>query len=234
VAEAERLVSEADKRGLILHVDHTLAYSGAVRKLKELYEAKVLGDLYYYDSTRLNLGLFQEDVDVLWDLAVHDLAVLFHLLPVRPLAVSAQGVAHFAGRPVNTAFLTLFYPRNFIAHINVSWLSPVKVRRFILAGSAKMAVYDDMEPAEKLRLYDKGIDCPVEGGPGLSLGYRTGEILSPEYSSQEPLALEVEHFLHALAQKIPTITDGRIGLSTIRVLESATRSLALSGAPQEW
>ena len=230
VAEAESLVLEADKRGLLLHVDHTLAYSGAVRKLKRLYEAGVLGELYYYDSARLNLGLFQSDVDVLWDLAVHDLAVLFHLLPVRPQAVSAQGAAHFAGRTVNTAFLTLFYPRDFIAHINVSWLSPLKVRRFILAGSAQMAVYDDMEPAEKLRLFDKGVDCPA---PGLALVYRTGETRSPEYSSREPLALEVEHFLHCLANKIPTITDGRIGLSTVRVLEAASRSLGLSGALQE-
>jgi predicted dehydrogenase len=232
-AEAERLVSEADKRGLLLHVDHTLAYSGAVRKLKELDEAKALGDLFYYDSTRANLGLFQPDVDVLWDLAVHDLAVLFYLLPTRPLAVSAHGAAHFAGRPPNTAFMTLYYPRNFIAHINVSWLSPVKVRRLILAGSAKMAVYDDMDPLEKLRIYDKGVDCPAQGARAGQLDYRTGGMWSPECSSREALALGVEHFLHSLAHNVPTLTDGGIGLETVRVLEAATRSLAAKGALEE-
>ena len=233
--EAERLVSEADKRGLLLHVDHTFAYTGAVRKLKELYEAKTLGDLYYYDSTRINLGLFQYDVDVIWDLAVHDLAILYYLLPFRPTAVSAHGIAHFADRQPNTAFLTLYYPRNFIAHINASWLSPVKVRKLMLAGSAKMAVYDDMEPTEKVRIYDKGIDIPAKGEQtySLHLDYRAGDMWCPKCSSHEALALEVEHFLHSIAHKTPTETDGKIGLETVRVLEAATRSLASNGALQE-
>ena len=235
IEEAERLVSEADNRGLLLHVDHTFAYTGAVRKLKELYDAKTLGDLYYYDSTRINLGLFQYDVDVLWDLAVHDLAILYYLLPLRPVAVSAHGIAHFTGRQPNTAFLTLYYPHNFIAHINASWLSPVKVRRLILAGSAKMAVYDDMEPTEKVRIYDKGIECPARGEQTYSvqLDYRTGDMWSPKCSSHEALALEVEHFLHSVAHNVPTVTDGRIGLETVRVLEAATKSLILRGALQE-
>ena len=233
--EAQRLVAEAEKRGLLLHVDHTFAYTGAVRKLKELYDAGTLGDLYYYDSTRINLGLFQYDVDVLWDLAVHDLAILYYLLPFRPVAVSAHGIAHFAGRHPNTAFLTLYYPQNFIAHINASWLSPVKVRKLILAGSAKMAVYDDMEPAEKVRIYDKGVESPPKGEETytLHLDYRTGDMWSPKCSSHEALTLEVEHFLHCLAQNVPTKTDGRIGLETVRVLEAATRSLNSKGALQK-
>jgi predicted dehydrogenase len=235
VREAELLVAEADKRGLLLHVDHTFAYTGAVRKLKELYDAKTLGDLYYYDSTRINLGLFQYDVDVLWDLAVHDLAILYYLLPFRPVAVSAHGIAHFTGRHSNTAFLTLYYPQNFIAHINASWLSPVKVRKLILAGSAKMAVYDDIEPTEKLRIYDAGIDYPTKGEQtyAVQLDYRTGDMWAPKCSSREALTLEVEHFLHSVAHNVPTVTDGRIGLETVRVLETATKSLALRGALQE-
>ena len=235
VEEAKCLVSEAEKRGLLLHVDHTFAYTGAVRKLKELFDAKTLGDLYYYDSTRINLGLFQYDVDVLWDLAVHDLAILYYLLPHRPVAVSAQGIAHFEGRQPNTAFVTLYYPENFIAHINASWLSPVKIRKLILAGSAKMAVYDDMEPTEKVRVYDAGIDCPAMGEQTYSLqvDYRTGDMWSPKCSAREALALEVEHFLHSVVHNVPTVTDGRIGLETVRVLEAASSSLSLRGALQE-
>jgi predicted dehydrogenase len=233
--EARRLVEEAENRGLQLHVDHTFAYTGAVRKLKELYEAKALGDLYYYDSTRISLGLFQYDVDVLWDLAVHDLAILFYLLPCRPISVSAHGIAHFPGRHHNTAFLTLYYPQNFIAHINASWLSPVKVRNLILAGSAKMAVYNDMEPTEKLRIYDAGIDLPTKGEQtySLQLDYRTGDMWAPKCSSREALALEVEQFLYSITNKIPTVTDGKVGLETVRVLEAATRSMNLKGAIQE-
>ena len=234
--EAQQLVYEAETRGLLLHVDHTFAYTGAVRKLKELYDSGILGDMYYYDSTRINLGLFQYDVDVLWDLAVHDLSILYYLMPsVRPLAVSAHGIAHFEGRHPNTAFLTIYYPNNFIAHINASWLSPVKVRKLILAGSAKMAVYDDMEPTEKIRIYDTGIDCPAKGEDTYSLqvDYRTGDMWSPKCSSREALALEVDHFLDSLTHNTPTVTDGRIGLETVRVLEAATRSIKSKGAIQE-
>jgi predicted dehydrogenase len=233
--EAERLVEEADKRGLQLHVDHTFAYTGPVRKLKELYDAKTIGDLYYYDSTRISLGLFQYDVDVLWDLAVHDLAILYYLLPFRPIYVSAHGIAHFPGRRHNTAFLTLYYPQNFIAHINASWLSPVKVRNLILAGSAKMAVYNDMEPTEKLRIYDTGIDLPAKGEETyfLQLDYRTGDMWAPKCSSREALALEVEQFLFSITHNVPTVTDGKVGLETVRVLEAATRSMNLKGAMQE-
>jgi len=235
VMEAEKLVDEAEKQKLQLHVDHTFTYTGAVRKLKELYEANTFGDLYYYDSTRINLGLFQYDVDVLWDLAVHDLAILYYLLPFQPIAVSAHGIAHFTGRHPNTAFLTIYYPQNFIAHINASWLSPVKVRKLILAGSAKMAVYDDIEPTEKVRIYDKGIVCPVKGEQTYSvqLDYRMGDMWSPKCSTREALALEVEHFLHSISQETHTETDGRAGLETIRVLEAASKSLASRGDLQE-
>lgn len=233
--DALKLVEEADSRKLLLHVDHTFAYTGAVRKLKELYDNGSLGDLYYYDSTRINLGLFQYDVDVLWDLAVHDLSILYFLLPFRPVAVSAHGMSHFPGRLPNTAFLTIYYPNNFIAHINASWLSPVKVRKLILAGSQKMAVYDDMDPMEKVRIYDKGIAVPAKGEQTylLQVDYRSGDMWSPKCPTKEALSLEVEQFLEAISTGNETETNGRIGLETVRVLEAATRSLARQGAIQE-
>src|SRR5262249_3163689 len=155
--EAATLVQEAEKRGRVLMVDHTFVYTGAVRKIHDLIAGGALGDLYYYDSVRVNLGLFQHDVDVMWDLAVHDLSIMHYRLPERPVAVRGTVISHFPGQPANMAYLTLFFSGSLIAHVHVNWLSPVKVRRTLIGGSRNMIVYDDLEPSEKIKIYDRGI-----------------------------------------------------------------------------
>ena len=155
--EALRLIDEADRRNLVLMVDHTFVYTSAVRKIRELIDKGSLGDIYYYDSTRVNLGLFQQDVDVIWDLAVHDLSIMEHILPESPVEVSATGIGHVRGAAENIAYVTAFYESSLIAHLNVNWLSPVKIRRTLIGGSKRMIVYDDIETSEKVRVYDKGV-----------------------------------------------------------------------------
>src|SRR6266850_1503102 len=164
--QAIRLVDEAERRKLILSVDHTFVYTGAVRKIRELVTNESLGDIYYYDSVRVNLGLFQHDVNVIWDLAVHDLAIMDHVLPAQPCAVSATGMSHLDGEHENIAYLTLFFQTNLIAHLHVNWLAPVKVRRTLIGGSRKMIVYDDLEPSEKIKVYDKGVTLNGASGNG--------------------------------------------------------------------
>lgn len=233
--EAERLLAEADKQGKLIHVDHTFVYTGAVRKLKELIDTDALGKLYYYDSIRVNLGLFTNDVDVLWDLAVHDISILSYLVAARPVAVSAQGIAHFDGRRANTAFMTLFYPDNFVAHINANWLSPIKIRQTLLAGEKKMAVYNDLDPVEKVKIFDSGVQ--VSKSPteihNTKIDYRVGDIWVPKLSIKEALSLEVEHFIDCLQNNKNSETDGLAGLDTVRILEATSKSLAANGAPQD-
>jgi predicted dehydrogenase len=168
--QAMRLIEEAQRRNLVLMVDHTFVYTGAVRKMRELVANNGLGNIYYYDSVRVNLGLFQHDVNVIWDLAVHDLSIMDYVLQTRPYAVSATGISHIAGEPENIAYLTLFFDGNLIAHINVNWLAPVKVRRTLIGGNQKMIVFDDLEPSEKLKVYDKGIT--INGDLENRLSYR--------------------------------------------------------------
>src|ERR1700674_315607 len=180
--QALRLVDESERRRLVMAVDHTFVYTGAVRKMLELVDGGGIGDVYYYDSVRVNLGLFQHDVSVIWDLAVHDLAIMDYVLPSLPVAVSATGVSHVAGEPENIAYLNLFFENNLIAHINVNWLAPVKIRRTLVGGSRKMIVYDDLEPSEKVKVYDKGITLngnPQKNGEKvyqMLVGYRTGDM----------------------------------------------------------
>ena len=152
--KCSRMIDEAAKRNLVLMVDHTFAYTGAVRKIRELIAGKQLGEIYYYDSVRVNLGLFQHDVSVVWDLAVHDLSIMEFLFPEKPIAVSATGISHIEGQPVNIAYLTLFFDNDLIAHIHVNWMAPVKVRQTLIGGSEKMIVYNDLEPTEKIKIYD--------------------------------------------------------------------------------
>jgi predicted dehydrogenase len=229
--DALRLIEEADKRRLTLMVDHTFVYTGAVRKIKELMTEGRLGDAYYYDSTRINLGLFQHDVDVIWDLAVHDLAIMDFLLPLRPCAVAATGISHVEGRSENTAYLTLFFPGSLIAHINVNWLSPVKVRRTLIGGSKQMIVYDDMEASEKIKVYDKGIT--VKNGPEsvykMMVKYRAGDMYSPALDVTEALTIEAQHFAECLQNGTPALTDGQCGLRVVRMLEAATESMRNRG-----
>jgi predicted dehydrogenase len=226
-----RLIEEADRRGLQLFVDHTFVYTGSVRKLRELVQTGELGQLYYYDSTRVNLGLFQHDVDVIWDLAVHDLAIMDYVLPMSPVAVSTTGICHVPGGTENIAYLTMFFQEKVIAHINVNWLSPVKVRRTMIGGSRKMVVYDDVEVAEKLKVYDKGIT--VKNSPEalykMRVAYRTGDMWAPQLDTTEALALEARQIVRSIETGVCLATDGRTGLRVVQLLEAATESMRRRG-----
>lgn len=232
--EAARMVEEAARRRLVLAVDHTFVHTGAVRKMRELVESG-LGDMYYYDSVRVNLGLFQHDVSVIWDLAVHDLSILDHVVQERPVAVSATGMSHVLGEPENIAYLTLFFESKLIAHIHVNWLAPVKVRRTLIGGSNKMIVYDDLEPSEKIKVYDKGITLnPNSQTYGekvhqMMVGYRSGDMWAPKLDMTEALKRELDQFVDCIEQNSRPITDGQAGLRVVRILESASRSLAQRG-----
>jgi predicted dehydrogenase len=233
--EALRLIDEAERRRLVLMVDHTFVYTEAVRKIREMVAGGDLGQLYYYDSVRVNLGLFQRDVSVLWDLAVHDLSIMDHVLAANATAVSATGASHVSGAPENTAYLTVFFESTCLAHVHVSWLAPVKVRRTLIGGSKKMIVYDDLEPSEKIKIYDKGIE--LEGNSekvyqGL-IGYRTGDMYAPHLKVSEALQLEARHFVDCIERGAKPVTDGQAGLRVIQILEAATQSLADRGRPVE-
>jgi len=229
--QAMRLIDEAARRKLTLLVDHTFVYTGAVRKIKEMVSCGRLGDIYYYDSTRINLGLFQRDVDVIWDLAVHDLAIMDFILPSSPCAVTATGITHVSGGPENLAYITMFFEENLIAHLNVNWLSPVKVRRTLIGGSKQMIVYDDMEPSEKVKIYDKGIT--VNGTPDslykALIGYRSGDMFAPQVDVSEALKVEIQHFADCIRTGAEPITGGQAGLRVVRVLESASLSMRQRG-----
>lgn len=231
--EAQQLIDEAEKRGLVLHVDHTFIYTGAVRKMRSLVQDGELGDIYYYDSVRVNLGLFQPDVDVIWDLAVHDLSIMDYVFSEKPVAVSASGMNHVGGKPANIAFLTIFFETNMIAHLHVNWLAPVKVRRTLIGGSRKMIVYDDLEPSEKLKVYDKGItmDAGRESAYQMRIGYRTGDMWAPKIELTEALQLEADHFVRCIEQGEPSESDGRVGQRVVQILEAASHSLTERGRP---
>lgn len=228
--QARELIALAKERDLILMVDHTFLYTGAVRKIRELIDEGELGDLYYFDTERINLGLLQKDVNVIWDLATHDLSILLYLIDERPNAVQAVGHRHY-GEVDEIASLSLNYPSGFHAHLRVSWLSPVKIRLTLLGGSKKMVVFDDLEPSEKLRIYDKGIvvDLSDEDITTAKPIYRAGDVFIPKLDRTEALLVEAEHFLDCIQQGKTPISDGQAGLDVVRVLEAADRSLESSG-----
>ncbi len=233
--QAARLIEEAERRGLVLMVDHTFVYSSAVQKIRELVTQPEFGEVYYYDSVRINLGLFQHDVDVIWDLAVHDLSIMDYILPRPPYAVSATGMSHVAGEREDIAYLTLFFEGPLIAHLHVSWLAPVKVRRTLIGGSRQMIVYDDLEPSEKVKTYDKGITVTNNGDSRyqMLIGYRTGDMRAPHLDVTEALRTEAQHFTRCVRGHERPLTDGAAGLRVIRILEAAGASLARRGAPVE-
>lgn len=238
VEQARQLIEEADRRGLTLMVDHTFIYTGAVRKLKSLVADGELGQIYYYDSARVNLGLFQPDVNVIWDLAVHDLAILSHVFDEQPVAVSATGGGHIPGKPADVAYLTLYFDGPMIAHINVNWLAPVKLRRTLIGGDRKMVVYDDLEPSEKIKIYDKGIELSdaVLGREQIYetlIGYRSGDMSAPRLDGTEALSREVKHFVACIEQQARPESDGAAGLYVVKILEAASRSMDTRGAPVE-
>jgi predicted dehydrogenase len=231
VEEGEELVQLAEKAGLVLMVDHTFIYTGAVRKMKEILEVGELGELHYLDSVRINLGLFQHDIDVLWDLGPHDLSILTYLVPESPKYVSATGADHTGSGFSDVVYMTVHFAHNFIAHFHVNWLSPVKVRQMLIGGSRRMLIYNDMEPSEKVRVYDRGIRVTTEEGLHKTLvDYRTGDMWAPKIEFREAISVECEHFVECVRfNKIPR-TGAAAGLTVVRLLEAAAKSLGAGGA----
>lgn len=231
--QVRRLIDEADRRKLTLMVDHTFLYTPAVQKIRQLIVEGALGDIYYYDSIRSSLGLFQSDVNVIWDLAVHDISIILHILDEDPVAVSATGACHVAGSPENMAHITLFFQSSCVAHVSVNWLSPVKVRQTYVGGSRKMIVYDDLEPTEKIKVYDRGITVngSLEKAHQLRIGYRAGDMWAPHISAKEALQTEVEHFVNCLRNDTTPISSGMSGLRVVEILEAASHSIGEHGRP---
>jgi predicted dehydrogenase len=227
---AQELVDLAAKKDLKIMVDHTFLFTAAVRKIKELIDSDVLGDLYYYDSMRVNLGLFQSDVNVVWDLAPHDLSIMQYLLKKKPQAVTANGASHINGKE-DLAFITVYFPDNVIAHFNVNWLSPVKVRTTLIGGEKKMLVWNDLEVDEKIKIYDKGITrSSGEGVYDLLVSYRMGDIWSPKIDQVEALKLGAQYFIDCIRKNETPFTDGVSGLEVVKLLEAADTSLRNKGS----
>lgn len=229
--QAAELVALAAGVKRVLMVDHTFVYTAAVRKIAELVRSGEIGEVYYYDSVRINLGLFQHDVNVLWDLAVHDLSIIDFVLGRAPVAVSATGMRHVNGGQENIAYLTLFYDDHVMAHVHVNWLAPVKIRRAVIGGSRKMIVYDELEGSEKLKVYDKGISVASdpEKIAALRVSYRAGDMWAPQLDPSEALKVEVVEFAESINAGRKPLTDGEAGLRVVKVLEAATASLAERG-----
>jgi predicted dehydrogenase len=225
--QARKMVDEATARNLVLLVDHTFVYTDAVRKIRELISSGQLGEIYYYDAVRVNLGLFQHDVNVIWDLAIHDLSIIDHVLPSKPVAVAATGISHVPGQPENVAYITLFFSGAQIAHVHVNWLTPVKVRHTLIGGSEKMILYDDLEPSEKLKVYDKGIDVTPEPEDvyKMLVSYRLGDMWAPQLSNTEALQTEAQHFIDCIEHNKQPETDGSAGLRMVNLIEAAETSL---------
>jgi len=233
--QARVLVEEAARRNLVLLVDHTFIYTSAVAKMGELILSGELGDVYYYDSIRINLGLFQRDVSVIADLAVHDFSILDFLLREHPVAVSASGTNHFAGSPANLAYVTLFYGSGAIAHINISWLAPVKVRQILIGGSRRMVSYNDLEADEKIKIYDKGVDFtddPLKIQE-LRVGYRSGDMWVPKLAVTEALRVEAEHFVDCIDKGVAPRTGGQLGQRVVELVEAANSSMRHRGETVE-
>jgi len=230
VDEALRLIELAEKKRLRIMVGHTFLFTPAVRKIKELMDAGALGKIFYYDSTRVNLGLFQHDVNVIWDLAPHDLAIVDYLLGAPAQALTANGVGHFGNSLENIAYITLYYEDGKIAHFNVNWLSPVKIRLTMIGGDKKMLVWNDLSADEKIRIYDRGVDVSdPEGLHKLLVSYRAGDMWSPMLERGEALHGEMSHFVSGIAGGHPFINDGAAGLRVVRMLEASSESLRNQG-----
>jgi predicted dehydrogenase len=229
VAQAEELINLAEQKNLKIMVDHTFLFTGAVRKIRKLLDEGVLGKLYYYDSTRVNLGLFQHDCNVIWDLAPHDLSIMNYLLTADAEAISATGQTHLNGHE-DIAFITAYFPEKMIAHINVNWLSPVKVRTTLIGGEKKMLVWNDLEADEKLKVYDKGVDVKSqEGVYNLLVSYRSGDMWAPQIEQLEALRIELGYFVECVKKSEAPFNDGRAGLKVVRMLEATSKSLAKRG-----
>ena len=228
-AQAEELIALAERKKLTIMVDHTFLFTGAVNKIKEHIKMKTLGELYYYDSVRVNLGLFQHDVNVIWDLAPHDFAIMDYLVEERPMAVSACGKAHISSME-DTAFVTLQFNNNMIAHFNVNWLSPVKVRTTRIGGEKKMLVWNDLEADEKIKIYDKGVEVKSkEATYKMLVNYRSGDMYAPRVEPVEALKLETAYFVRCIEKNETPINDGHAGLRVVKMLEACSESLKKNG-----
>lgn len=229
VAQAEELIELAERKNLIIMVDHTFIFTGAVRKIKALIQEKALGDLYYYDSVRVNLGLFQRDVNVIWDLAPHDFSVMNYLIEERPAAVAAYGKAHVNGME-DMAYVTVQFNNNMIAHFNVNWLSPVKVRTTLIGGEKKMLVWNDLEADEKIKIYDKGVEIKNgENTYNLRVSYRSGDMHAPKVEQIEALKIESEYFVRCIVDNETPINDGNAGLQVVKMLAACNESIKQKG-----
>ena len=232
VAEAQELIRIAEENGRILAVDHTFLYTGAVRKIKELVDAEALGKIMYVDSVRVNLGLFQSDVNVIHDLAPHDLSIMDYLVGEVPQSVQAVGRAHSQDDHESVAYLHLQFPSGLIAHFHFNWLAPVKIRRTLIGGTRKMIVYDDMEPSEKVKVYDKGVvikHSDIDSIYRTIVDYRTGDMVAPKLLHEEALAVEARHFLDCIDRRTKPLADAAAGLRVVRILEAAEKSLRGDG-----
>ena len=229
VAQAEELIELADKKNLTIMVDHTFLFTGAVRKIKELISKGVLGNLYYFDSTRVNLGLFQHDINVIWDLAPHDFSIMDYVVEEKPTAVAATGVSHFNGKE-NIAYVTVYFSNSMIGHFNVNWMSPVKVRNTLIGGDKKMLVWNDLESDEKIKIYDKGVEVTTpESIYDLLISYRSGDVWSPKINQTEALKLEAEYFVDCVENNKTPFNDGMAGLRVVKILEATNKSLRKRG-----
>lgn len=230
VQQSEEVLALAAKNNLVVMVDHTFIYTPAVRKIKELYTSGVLGDLYYFDSVRVNLGLFQRDVNVIWDLAPHDFSIMHHIIGKKPVAVRAMGADHVGKGMEDVAYVHVEFENNLIAHFHVNWLSPVKVRRTLIAGTKKMVLYDDMENVEKIRVFDKGIDVnSKEAEYQMLVNYRAGEMYSPVLDNTEALKALIQEFADSIRENRKPLTSGEDGLEVVRILEATQNSIKNDG-----
>lgn len=230
-AQCEELIEIAEKRNLIIMVDHTFLFLGAVRKIKELIEDNTIGDLYYYDSVRVNLGLFQHDINVIWDLAPHDISIMNYLIKdKRPISLNAVGVDHFGNGLEDVAYLTVRFEDDFIANFHVNWLSPVKIRRTLVAGNKKMLVWNDLANDEKIKVYDKGVEVDTkELAYNLLIQYRSGDMWAPKISNEEALKVEVEYLVDCITNGEKPINDGINGLKVVKILELSNQSIKNGG-----
>ena len=231
-AHAEALAELADQHDVRLMVDHTFVYNGAVRRIRSLIDAGDLGELLYLDSVRVNLGLLQQDSNVIWDLAAHDLSIMDYLIDTRPIAVSADGTAAGGFGHENVAYVTAHFDNGFLAHFHVNWLAPVKMRQMLIGGSQRMVVYDDTDPAEKVRVYDKGVDVDVqdrETRRQILVSYRTGDMYAPKFDRREALSLVAREFADAIASRRRPLTDAAAGIRVVSLLDAAERSLRAGG-----
>lgn len=230
IAESEELINLAEQKGLTLMVDHTFLYTGAVQKMKELIDTDFIGTLRYFDSSRINLGLFQSDINVLWDLAAHDISILIYLVKDLPESVNATGISHTHNNVENIAYMTVNYNSDFIAHINCSWTSPVKVRHTLIGGDKKMILYNDIEPSEKVRVYDTGFyHTTDEDKKKILVDYRIGDIYIPKLSAEEALTGVANDFIQSILQKKEPLSNAQLGLGVVKILEASQQSIKNKG-----